>query len=294
MQPLDEILDIGSRLMDHGEYSEAIEYFSRAIQLYPSDPQGYDSRGIALFRLLKVDEAVIEIKKAIACDPTFHLAYFHLGEISMGEKNFENARKYCEQALSIQPANELYLCTSAFIKLQLKDYTHCIELCSKVLDLNPANTFALEYRAHAYMNQKDYKRAVDDLEILYANTIPDSSILNGLGYSYSKIGETKLSKKFLLAAINIDPGYSYPYNNLGYVYMLEGKLSKAHALIDKSIELDPTNSYAYKNKALAYLKQNDTTNAIAALEKAKALRFDLYYGDEVNNMLNKLIGDTNH
>jgi Flp pilus assembly protein TadD len=143
------------------------------------------------------------------------------------------------------------------------------------------------------MHQKDYKRAVNDLEILYANTIPDNSILNSLGYSYSKIGETKLAKKFLLAAINIDPGYSYPYNNLGYVYMLEGNLSKAHELIDKSIELDPTNSYAFKNRALAYLKGNDTANAIAALEKAKALRFDLYYGDEVNNMLNELIGEKN-
>ena len=69
--------------------------------------------------------------------------------------------------------------------------------------------------------------------------------------------------------------------------MLEGDFKKAHQFIDKSIELDPTNSYAFKNKALVYLKQNDIKNAISNLERAKALRFDLYYGSEVDDLLLK-------
>jgi Flp pilus assembly protein TadD len=290
MQSLDEILDIGSRLVDNFKYDEALYYFSKAIQLYPNDPQAYDLKGIALFRLLKIDDAITEISKAIDCDPSFHLAYFHMAEVYMEQRDLKRAEYYCKESIRIEPENEFYSCTMAYIKLQLNEDVQCIEICDKILNFSPTNTYALEYRANAYMNKKDFENAISDLEILYTNTIENSTILNNLGYSYSKIGDTKLSKKYLLAAIKIDPGFSYPYDNLGYVYMLEGDVKKAHEFIDKSIELDHTNSYAFKNKALVFLKQNDSENAIVALEKAKALRFDLYYGDEVDVLLNALKG----
>lgn len=288
MQSLDEILDIGNRLVDSAMYEEAIGYFSKAIELYPNDPHAYDLRGIAYFRILKVDDAINDMKSAISQDHLFHLAYFHLAEIYMEYKDFKKAEDYCNQALKIEPQNDLYQATIAYIKLQLKEDDQCIKICDEILNFNQTNTYALEYRAIAYMNKKDFKKAIPDLEALYGNTKEDSVLLNNLGYSYSKIGETKISKNYLLLAIKLDPGYSYPYDNLGYVYMLERNFKKAHELIDKSLELDPTNSYAFKNKALVFIEEKDLSSAIAALEKAKALRFDLYYGNEVDILLSKL------
>ncbi len=288
MQTLEEILDIGCRLVDNFKYQEAIEYFSTAIQLHPTDPKGYDLKGVSLFRLLKIDDSISEINKAIACDPTFHLAYFHLSEICIEQNDFTSADNYCNQALKIEPKNDLYQSTLAFIKLQLNENKLCIEICDQILNFNPIDIYALEYRGNAFMNQNEFRKAIIDFETLYANTIVNSLTLNNLGYAYSKIDNIKMSKKYLLSAIELDPEYSYPYDNLGYVYMLEGNYTKAHQLIDKSIELDPTNSYAFKNKGLVYFKQNDFENAIANLEKAKALRFDLYYGNEVDELLNKI------
>ena len=288
MQTLDEILDIGCRLVDNFKYEEAIEYFSKAIQLYPTDPKGYDLKGVSLFRLLKIDDSINEINKAIGCDPTFHLAYFHLSEICIQQNDFKNADNYCDHALKLEPENSLYQCTKAYIKLQLNENKLCVKICDKILNFNPSDIYALEYRANAFMNEKEYKNAISDFETLYCNTIVNSTTLNNLGYAYSKIENTKMSKKYLLSAIELDPEYSYPYDNLGYVFMIEGDYKKAHQFIDKSIELDPTNSYAYKNKGLVFLKQNDSKNAIASLEKAKTLRFDLYYGSEVDDLLSKI------
>lgn len=288
MQTLDDILDLGCRLIDNFKYEEAIEYFSKATELYPTDPNAYDFKGVALFGLLKIENAIIELNRALTCDPLFHLAYFHLAEVSMEQSNFKSADNFCNQALKIESENELYQSTSAYIKLQLHENEKCIEICNQVLNLNPSNIFATEYRAIAYMNQNKFENAITDFEHLYANTMVNSIILNNLGYAYSKVGNITISKKYLKSAIDFDPNYSYPYDNLGYVYMLEGDFKKAHQLIDKSIELDPTNSYAFKNKALVFLKQNDILNTILYLEKAKALRFDLYYGSEVEDLLTKL------
>jgi len=291
MQSLDDILEIGSRLMDSFKYDEAIAYFAKAIELYPADPRAYDLKGISFFRQLKIDEAIAEINKALACDPAFHLAFFHLAELYTEQGDFKSADNYCAKALEIAPDNERYLTTWAYIKLLAKEDEQCISICSHLLNFNPADIYAREYRANAYLNKKEFKQAIADYEILHGSIMENSIILNNLGYAYSKIGDTNYSERYLLAAIKLDPGFSFPYNNLGYVYMLKGDSKKAHAFIDKSIELDPGNSYAFKNKALVYLKQNDTKNAIAALEKAKALRFDIYYGDEVDLLLNKLIGE---
>ncbi len=166
-----------------------------------------------------------------------------------------------------------------------------------MLDVYAANPhinhlFLVEYRAHSYMELKMYDKAVLDYETVFANQVADSTLLNNLGYCYSKTGNLSKAKSHLSRAIEIDPGFSYSWDNLGYVYMLEKKIEKAHELIDKSIELDPENSYAFKNKALVYIAEEKNEEAIVSLEKAKALRFDLYYGNEVQLLLEKLAAST--
>jgi tetratricopeptide (TPR) repeat protein len=287
MQSLSDILDIGSRLVDNGKFEDAFGYFAKAIELNPKDPQAYDHQGIVFFRLLKVDQAIAEFNKALACDASFHFAHFHLAEVYAHLSEYSNAALQCEKALVIEPQNWLYKITLAFIHLQANNNEACIAICNELLYRNPVEIDALEYRSSAYMNIKNYKQAIPDLEVLYNNKAENAAILNNLGYAYSQIGEAKLAQKYLLAAIRISPEFSYPYNNLGYAYLIDGDFKKAHEYIDKSIELDPTNAYAFKNRALVYLAQKANEQAVAALEKAKELRFDIYYGDEVELLLKK-------
>jgi tetratricopeptide (TPR) repeat protein len=291
METLEESIDLANRLIDNYKYEEAINYLQSAITHCPDSPDLYDLRGITWFRRLEIEKAVEDWKMAISIDNTFHLAYLHLAECSIEKNDFKQAELHIKNAIAIEPENLFYKVNLAFIKLHLKEYEECIKLCNSILNIDPRNMNAMEYRANSYMELKNYKLAAIDYETVCINSPDDLLLYNSTGYSYSKAGNIEKAKTYLSRAIQLDPTFAYGYNNLGYVYYLEKNFKKAHQLIEKSIELDPSNAYAYKNQALVFLAENDKENARRSLEKAKSLKFELFYGDEVEHLLKSINTD---
>lgn len=288
MESIEEILEICEGLLDNYKSDEAIMLLNEAITKYPDNPELYNLRGAAWVQLMHPDNGIADLAKALELDSQFHLSHWHLSEVYIAQRNFLKAESHCLKAMEILPDNHFYNSTYAFILFSLKRYIECIELCSKKLNHFPDDLYILQLRADCLLNLKDYKNALADYETIYSVSAADAMLLNNLGYVYSKTGNIKKSNQYLLNAIAADPGFAYPYDNLGYTVMLEGDYKKAHEYIDKSIELDPANSYAYKNRALVFIEENKIPLAKEALHRAKALQFELYYGSEVNELIEKL------
>lgn len=285
---MEDVIAIACRLIEYEKFNQACALLTEAIQQTPGSPELYDTRAVAFNRMLKTKEAIQDLNKALELDSKFHLAYTHLAEIFILQDNTEQAIYYIEKAREIVPENMYYTVLHASFLNRSKRFTESLALCNKVLNMDPANIDCLQYRAEAYGGMNLYEAAAKDYEAACSVNMNDVLLLNNTGYYYSKCGNISKAKNYLEMAIQKDPRFSYPYDNLGYVYMLEKSYTKAHQLIDYSIELDPANSYAYKNRALVYLKQGENQKAKIALEKAKELLFDLYYGDEVNELLDML------
>ena len=75
---LDEFIDLGRRLLRNGKWPEAIEHFSRAIELDPHQSRLYNYLGITLGRADRHAEAVEAYLKAIAIDYDYTVAHFNL------------------------------------------------------------------------------------------------------------------------------------------------------------------------------------------------------------------------
>lgn len=285
---MEDVIAIACRLIEYEKFNQACALLTEAIQQTPGSPELYDTRAVAFNRMLKNKEAIQDLNKALELDSKFHLAYTHLAEIFILQDNTEEAIYYIEKAREIVPENMYYTVLHASLLNRSKRFTESLALCNKVLNMDPANIDCLQYRAEAYGGMNLYEAAAKDYEAACSVNMNDVVLLNNTGYYYSKCGNISRAKNYLELAIQKDPRFSYPYDNLGYVYMLEKNYTKAHQLIDYSIELDPANSYAYKNRALVYLKQGENQKAKIDLEKAKELLFDLYYGDEVNELLDML------
>lgn len=288
MQTADELKEIGAGLLDLSKVKESVEYFTRAIKLDSSDAEAWCLRGVAWFQLLEIEQAKSDMYAAISANPEYHLAYFYIAEIALHQSDLPKAKEYYEKALDKEPDNYSYLTGFADALNQLKEYDNAITACGRILSRYPADSLTLQLCANAYSGLGRYDKAIACYELVIQAGQAGSMVYNNAGYFYSKTGETEKSREYLETAIRLDPGFAYPYDNLGYVYMLKGDFDKAHELINKSLELDPANAYAYKNRALVYLAQHETGKAVAALRKAKDLRFDLLWGDEVDKLLEQL------
>ena len=88
------------------DYSAAIESYSSAIQLNPSNPVYYSNRAAAYSQLSKHDLAINDAKKASELDPSFSKAYSRLGHALFCEGRFSEAVEAYEKGLELDPANQ--------------------------------------------------------------------------------------------------------------------------------------------------------------------------------------------
>ena len=285
MESETEIIEIGTGFLESFKYKKAIEFFTRAIEINPSNSQTFELRGIAWYRILEIENALADISKAIELDKQNHNAWYNKGEILKYKKHYTEAELCYKEADYIYPGSFFYITGLIQTSLALKKYPEAIKYCNQILKEEPADHIALYNRGIAYSKQINYQLAINDFLKLIETGKRTPTNYSNLGYWYSKIGELRKASNNLSVSIQLNPNHPYAINNLGFVKYLEGNYKDALELVNKSLLIDSSNSYAYKNRALIYLKTSQKKLALEDLSKAKFLGYAEDYNNEVNELL---------
>lgn len=83
---------------------EAIEAYTRAIELNPQAAGAYINLGTIYYNMLRLAEAEKCYRAAIEIDPDYALALFNLANVYDERGEFQDARQYYERALQISPS----------------------------------------------------------------------------------------------------------------------------------------------------------------------------------------------
>ncbi|MGE5634784.1 MAG: tetratricopeptide repeat protein [Deltaproteobacteria bacterium] len=101
----EEYFNEGRKQSQKANYTEAIEYYDKAIELDPSFALAYEDKGTALVNLKNYTKAIEYYDKAIELDPSFALAYYNKDLPPL--ENLDRIRQAIStyrQALSINPS----------------------------------------------------------------------------------------------------------------------------------------------------------------------------------------------
>jgi len=100
----------GLSLFKSGEYSKAINNFTKAIELKENFAEAHYQRGQAYVKESKYEDAINDFTKAIEIDPEFKDAYFQRGNIFFERGFKDRARDDYEKiiALDFEIASQLY------------------------------------------------------------------------------------------------------------------------------------------------------------------------------------------
>ena len=85
------------QLQMQGEFDLAVSLYKRSIELHPT-AEAYTFLGWTYRFQGKLDQAIVECKKAIAIDPTFGNAYNDIGAYLIEKGKFDDAIPWLEQA----------------------------------------------------------------------------------------------------------------------------------------------------------------------------------------------------
>mmetsp|Transcript_2337 Transcript_2337/g.8444 ORF Transcript_2337/g.8444 Transcript_2337/m.8444 type:complete len:138 (+) Transcript_2337:352-765(+) len=104
-------------------YVQAIDSYSRAIEINPGNAVYYSNRAFAQLRLENYGAAIDDATTAIHLDPTFIKGYYRRGSAYLGLGNFTEGLKDFKRVSKIAPRDP--------------DAKHKLNLCEKAVKKNP-------------------------------------------------------------------------------------------------------------------------------------------------------------
>lgn len=261
----------GDRCYSLKQYKEAVENYTRAIQLQANNSIFYNNRGCAYDDLEEYDKAISDYNKAIELDPENATIYNNRGYLYIILREYDKALLDFEEAIRLQPNNADLYGNRGCLYDDLGDYDKAIGDYSRSIELNPNNAEIYVNRGYNYDKLKKYNEAISD----YCRAIEldpnDAIAYNNRGSTYINLGRTDEAISDFNKAIELNSKFANPYKHLGNIYKEQGDYTRSIEFLSKAIELNSEYKDAYLLRAEVYRLLGETEKAAADEEMAKKL-----------------------
>jgi tetratricopeptide (TPR) repeat protein len=201
---------IGFALTEQNKYAEAIEWYSKALELNPKHEPTLTNRGVAYRKIKEYDKALADFTAAIAINPKSYMAHYNLGVLYsvMGQPD---------------RAEPEYL---------------------TVIALNPYDSKPHANLARHYLDARNMPQAqYHFLEAL--KRAPSAPVLVGLAETYLWQGDMARAIEASEEAIRFDPKSAQAYQNLSIAHYRLRNIPQAFQEARQAFQLAPESQILY-------------------------------------------------
>ena len=191
-----EWFEIGYQFGIADRLKEALDAFTKAIEINPQFAQAYSNRGFAYSNLGDYNQAIKDYNRAIEINPQDAVAYYNRGGLAYGK---------------------------------LGNYNQAIKDYNKAIELNPQFAQAYYNRGVAYGNLGNYKQAIADYNRAIEINPQFAQAYYNRGLAYGKLGNYNQEIKDYSRAIELNPQFAKAYYNRGFTYNEIGNYKQAVA-----------------------------------------------------------------
>ncbi len=198
-------------LLDLGRVDEAIEHYSRCIQIRSNSPDVHNNLGVALAAKGRLDEAIVHYKKAIELAESqksneyLLLAHRNLAGVLITQKRFEEAIEHCAEALKLKPNDVGALHYFGLALAELNRFDEAIKCYRRMLELEPNNVIAHGLLGLAFAGQEKFDEAIEEFRIVLSRQPDDLKMYCNVGVLLERQGRTDEAIKEYRRALQINP-----------------------------------------------------------------------------------------
>lgn len=253
-------------------YEDAIEQFTNAIGIEPSEPDYYIARGQAYKALKKYDEAKADFAKAVVFKPKDADVYVLMGEICNKMEDYEEALGFLNHASTLDKRNKNVYPEKVITLLGLEKYDQALKVSdTAIIITNSAMDYY--YRGLIYarigneaFGKKEFEKAISkDKKLAEPRlALAELIMISDPEEAMDQCNEVLKNNEF-----NTDA-----YLVRSKVYMRNLDYPSAINDLSKNILIDPSFSAFYLYRGNAYQGFNQHTNAINDYSKYISLRDD--------------------
>ena len=196
-------------------------------------------------------------KKRSAATRNLGEVYLLKEQYSSALREFLKAEKFYANDHILQ--NDLGLTLRGMGKLELS-----LGYFKKAIKINPEYASAINNMGTVYLAQKNWDAAIDCFKKVTENLLYGTPHypLNNLGQAYYFKKEYKLSEKYYLEALKIEPKFIKALQGLGLTYIAMDRIADAVAIFKKAIKYAPRYALLHFDLANAYTLSHEYEKAL--------------------------------
>jgi tetratricopeptide (TPR) repeat protein len=222
----------GEKFQEAGNVKDAIENYSKAVEVDPNYEKAYLARAGLYEKEGKKTEALEDFKKLIVFSPKDKELYYNAGRLSMSLQNYKDADQYFRKALERD-----------------KGYKEAIDLEIEVIHKTKDFAYGLTV-AEMDLSVKETAQSFYNHAVMY----------DSLGKYVEATKEYKQSKFFMSKFI---PAYV----GLALVLIKQNKAPEALTVCETALTKEPNNTDVFCARAKVYVATNDFQNALNDITK---------------------------
>ena len=171
----------GVLLENKGKIDEAIQDYSKTIDLNSNDSRAYYNRGVLYDQKGLIDMALSDYTNAIKAKPDYAEAFLNRGNIYGKLKQFEKAIQDYTNAIQLKPKFALAYNNRGVAWGSLAQYDKEIADYTTSISIEPNNAETYHNRGMAYGNKGQYNLAIEDFSraIELSPNNPDNYVYRG-------------------------------------------------------------------------------------------------------------------
>ncbi len=253
-------LRLGNDYLQRGQVEQAILELRKAVALDPQSAAGHMLLGqayLAQRSISMIAEAKAELQQALDIDPGLIWARFYLAKVQIDLGRYDRAKAELERGLETRPNVPHFLSLLGEVNRKLGNPEASIRLNGQALDADPAMTPAWYYMALAYMDLKKQDEAIQALEKSLKSPYVAPEMYLTLGSLYAQKKRYDEGAELCRKAIALDPSRPEGHLNLAQLYNIKEESDQALRELRLAVpdgKSYPTTPYYQQLQADAYFE----------------------------------------
>ncbi len=253
-----ELLEAGLAALNSGNLQAAIPLLKRALELDPTNKQGWNDLGLAYLRLGQFEDAGAAFRKQIELNPYDEHVYNYLGFTLQQQQNYTDAAKAFLKQIEVNPIDPVAHASLGALYLEEHKFAEAVPELDKATILSPENAELQVSLGQAYINTGEKEKALaafekgvelaqtpavwnnvaynladHQLELDKAQQYAESAV-SATAANLRNVNLSHLSMNDLQAVSNL----GIYWDTLGWVHFQKGELGEAERYIRASWLLD--------------------------------------------------------
>ncbi len=159
-----ELFEKGVALLKAEKYQQAVETFTKVIEILPNAADAYKNRGVAYMKQKRYDLAVADFLKTLEIQPELKGIYSNMGVARYYQRDYAKAIENYNQELEKSPGSYFTYFNRAICWSELKQYDKSLADVNKTLEIVPDLYPAICMKGDLYVKMGQMDKAKQSYE----------------------------------------------------------------------------------------------------------------------------------